>query len=56
MPGVKLKPEDAVCDCSASVGDGLPDAVTVNAVVTPDVAPYGPVPLVNEGGVPPPAT
>ena len=42
-------------DCNAKVGAGLPEAVTVKEVATPDFAPYGPAPPVNSGGVPPPA-
>ena len=37
-------------DCSASVGAGVPDAATVNAIATNEVAAYD-VPLVNEGAI-----
>ena len=37
--------------CKTRVGAGLPEAVTVNAMATCEVAPYGPVPLVNAGAV-----
>ena len=51
MPGVKLTLPAASSLCRASVGGGVPDAATVNAIATSEVAPAD-VPLVNEGAVP----
>ena len=55
VAGVKLNPDDAVCDCSAKVGSGLPVAVTANARATPTVAPSGPglAPNAGASSVPP---
>ena len=42
MAGTKLKPLEAVWLCSASVGAGLPEALTANVRSTPAVVATGP--------------